>query len=210
MRKYEAHFLIKRSLYHRFYKSLGKSLQIDVLERINILVKEEIAYCDKRNYHHLSDIFAAIALYESLQHSGMEEERAFQIIRDALIFAVQRRKKKMQILVGKPGVWKLMRTVLPILFHYGSGEGWRFRWFSNQPENEFYFEVKECIYQKIFKRRNLEKLGPMFCCCDLVIYGELPRIDFQRKGTLCYNEDKCDFRFVRHKKKEAFDRSQSR
>lgn len=210
MKKYEARFLIKKSLYYRLFKSLNQSLQEDILKRIHRLIQEEKIYCDRGNYQHLSDIFAAIALYEGLQSRGMPEERAFQMIWDALTLAVQKRKKIMQALAGKPGFWKFMRWGLPIAFHYGSGKGWRFRWFTNQPENRYSFEVRECIYQKIFQKRNLEKLGPMFCRCDLIMYGELPGIDFQRKGTLCYGEKKCDFKFIRHKKGESFQRSRSR
>ncbi|RRD92246.1 hypothetical protein EII17_14260 [Clostridiales bacterium COT073_COT-073] len=210
MKKYEARFLIKKSLYYRLFKSLNKSLQEDILERINVLIREEKAYCDRGNYQHLSDIFAAIALYQGLQSRGMTEERAFQTIWDALTLAVQRRRKIMQALAGKPGFWTIMKTIVPIGFHYGSGKGWRFRWFTTQFKNQYYFEVRECIYQKIFKKRNLEKLGPMFCRCDLIMYGQLSGIDFQRKGTLCYGEKKCDFKFIRHKKGKQFQRSHSR
>lgn len=204
MKKYEARFLIKKSLYYRLFKSLNPSLQEDILKRINLFIQEEKIYCDRGNYQHLSDIFAAIALYEGLQSRGMPEERAFQTVWDALTLAVQKRKKIMQALAGKLGFWKFMRWALPIAFHYGSGRGWRFRWFTNQPENRYSFEVRECIYQKIFQKRNLEKLGPMFCRCDLIMYGELPGIDFQRKGTLCYGEKNVILNLSDIKKENPF------
>ena len=71
-------------------------------------------------------------------------------------------------------------------------------YFPTLPENEFYFECNECIYQKILGRRGLLKLGAMCCQADIINYGNLPYTDFIRKKTLCRGGDLCDFRFVRH------------
>ena len=41
-------------------------------------------------------------------------------------------------------------------------------------------------------------------------YGNLHNIDFIRTKTLCQGGDCCDFRFVRHKKGEVWERNKSR
>ena len=40
-------------------------------------------------------------------------------------------------------------------------------------------------------------------------YGNLHNIDFIRTRTLCQGGDCCDFRFVRHKKGEVWERTKS-
>lgn len=40
-------------------------------------------------------------------------------------------------------------------------------------------------------------------------YGNLHNIDFIRTRTLCQGGDCCDFRFVRHKKGEVWERTNS-
>lgn len=210
MKKYEARAMMRSSLYFSFFKKWDKTTQNQVLRRIKELIEEEKDYCDNGNYLHLSDIFAAIALYEVLQKQGMSEEDTFSELSKELYLAVQRRKKIMQKLLKIKGVWHILKMVLPYSFRYGSGTGWRFTWFREHPKNEYSFEVNACIYQKIFQKRKVEKLGPMFCKCDIIMYGFLPGIDFQRKGTLCYGDDRCDFRFVKYPKGRAFQRSKSR
>ena len=50
---------------------------------------------------------------------------------------------------------------------------------------------------------------PMFCHSDIINYGNLHNIDFIRTQTLCQGGDCCDFRFVRHKKGEVWERTKS-
>ena len=49
----------------------------------------------------------------------------------------------------------------------------------------------------------------MFCHSDIINYGNLHNIDFIRTQTLCQGGEKCDFCFVRHRKGEAWERSES-
>ena len=91
------------------------------------------------------------------------------------------------------------------------GWGWRYVWhLDTDPRNEFHFECTECLYRHIFERRGvLERFGPMFCHADIINYGSLPYTDFIRTRTLCHGGDRCDFRFVRHRKGEQWQRSRS-
>ena len=59
-------------------------------------------------------------------------------------------------------------------------------------------ECYECLYRHIFGRRDLMKLGAMFCHSDVIAFGSLPYTDFRRTQTLCQGGDCCDFDFIRH------------
>ena len=89
--------------------------------------------------------------------------------------------------------------------------GWRYVWhLDTDPRNEFHFECTECLYKHIFQRRGvLERFGPMFCHADIINYGSLTYTDFIRTQTLCQGGAMCDFRFVRHRKGEQWQRSRS-
>jgi len=92
----------------------------------------------------------------------------------------------------------LMKKIVPFGFKKGSGTGWRYAWYKDDPKDEFHFECNECIYAKILGKRNIMKLGAMCCHADIINYGNLPYTDFICTQTLCQGGEICDFRFVRH------------
>ena len=202
--------MIRKSRHIDYFNTLDDSLKKQIIGRINQLIIEENKYCDNGNYDHLCNIFSAIAIYETLQNNGYSEAEAFDITGNEMYRYIQRKKELFQKLSLRKWFWPVMKIIVPIGFRLGSGTGWKFKWFKSNNSNEYYFETHECIYQKIFKDRNLVKLGPMFCKCDIINYGELNNIDFIRKGTLCYGDDKCDFKFVRYKNGELLERTNSR
>jgi len=208
MKKYIAEKMILNSIYKSYYNTLSFDIQKQIIKKINTLINEENKYCDRGNYQHLCDIFSAIAVYETLQENGHDEIEAFDITSKEMYKSIESKTLFFQKFSKLKCFWPIMKIVVPIGFKYGSGTGWKFSWFDSS-DDEFYFETNECIYQKIFKDRNLVKLGPMFCKCDVFNYGELNYIDFIRKGTLCYGDDRCDFRFVRYKNND-FVRSNSK
>ena len=198
MKKYVAEKMIKKSRHIDYFNTLNVETKNKILNRIDELVEEENKYCDKGNYGHLCNILSAIAIYEVLQETKSEAE-AFEIVSNEMYKFIEPTREKFQKIATKSWFWPVMKKIIPIGFKQGSGVGWKFTWFDSKDKNEFRFETNECIYQKIFKERHLEKLGPMFCKCDIINYGELPGIDFIRTGTLCYGDEKCDFKFVKHK-----------
>lgn len=99
---------------------------------------------------------------------------------------------------------------VPLAFKYGSGKGWRYAWHKDDPAYIYHFECLECLYKYEFSKHGvLERFGPMFCHSDIINYGNLHNIDFIRTRTLCQGGDCCDFRFVRHKKGEVWERTKS-
>lgn len=49
----------------------------------------------------------------------------------------------------------------------------------------------------------------MFCRSDIINYGNLHDIDFICIKTLCQGGDCCDFRFVKHRRGEVWERAKS-
>ncbi len=192
-----------------YFNTLDDNVKKEVLARMNELIKEEKEYCDKRNYEHMCNILSLLSIYEVLQKNGKTEEEAFKIVGDEMHKFIIPFKEKFQKMSKKGWFWAVIKKIVPVGFKKKSGTGWRYTWHKDTPKNEFRFETNECIYAKIFKERKLEKLGPLFCQCDVINYGELFKIDFQRTKTLCYGDDECNFIFVKHDD-ESFERTKAR
>ena len=196
MKKYEPKALVAVSRYQNYFPSLPAELQRDVYARMDELLIEEKAYCDKGNYAHMAQIITSIALYEVLQKHGKSEQEAYRIVSEEMWKFLD--PAPMQKLARKRFFLPLMKKLVPFGFRKGSGHGWRYTWHKDDPKDAFRFECNECIYQKILGKRGLMKLGAMCCHADIINYGSLPYTDFIRTQTLCQGGDLCDFRFVRH------------
>ncbi len=209
-KKYVACTMMPKSRMTNYFDTLDEKIQKEVLVRMDELIKEEKAYCDKGNYEHMSNILSLLSIYEVLQKNGKTEEEAFQIVGDEMHKFIIPFKEKFQKLSHKGWFWAVIKKIVPIGFKKKSGTGWRYTWHKDKKnKNEFRFETNECIYAKIFKERHLEKLGPLFCQCDVINYGELYKIDFQRTKTLCYGDDECNFIFIK-KDDENFVRTKAK
>ena len=196
MRSYKPEKLVKISRYQNYFPTLPKDIQQDIYQRMNEVLEEEKAYCDKGNYEHIAQIVTSIAMYEVLQKHGRSEEEAYKIVSEEMWKYLD--PSGMQKLAKKSFFLPLMKKIVPIGFSKKSGAGWRYTWHMDDPKNIFHFECSECIYAKILGKRSLMKLGSMCCHADIINYGSLPYTDFIRTKTLCQGGDFCDFKFVRH------------
>lgn len=198
MKQYVPEKLVSISRYQALFPTLPKDVQTDVYARMRVLLEEEKQWCDKGNHKHIAQILTTIALYEVLQQHGKSEPEAFDIISKAMWGALT--PKTYQKLARLSFFMPMMKKILPFGFRYGSGAGWKYEWHLDEdPKDRFHFECRECLYRHIFEKRNLMKLGAMFCHSDVINFGSLPYTDFKRTKTLCQGGDCCDFDFVRHK-----------
>ncbi len=206
---YEGRQMVSGSRMITYFNTIDSKMQDEIVTRIDELVKEEQEYCDKGNYEHMCNMLSLVAIYEVLQKHGMSEEDAFKTVGEEMHKFIQPYKEKFQKMSKAKWFWPLIKKIVPIGFKKKSGIGWRYTWHNDTPKNEFRFETNECIYAKILKKRNLAKLGPLFCQCDVINYGQLHHIDFQRTKTLCYGDDECNFIFV-NKGTDNFERTKGR
>ena len=196
MKKYIPGKMVQISRYRNFFPTLSRDIQEEILKRMAELIEEEKEYCDQGNYKHMAQILTSIAMYETLIKHGKTEEEAYKTVSEEMWKFLD--PSSMQKLAKKSFFLPLMKKIVPFGFKKGSGYGWKYTWHPDDPKDEFHFECRECIYQKILSKRNLLKLGAMCCTADIINYGNLPYTDFIRTKTLCHGGDYCDFRFVRH------------
>lgn len=197
MKPYKPEEMIASSRYGAYFPTLSAEVQQATLARLAELVQAERQWCDKGNYQHLSNMLSAMALYETLQKNGLSEQEAYEQVSTNMWAALK--PQGMQKFAKLPFFLPFMKRFVPYGFKKGSGAGWRYTWYNDDPKDEFRFECNECLYKTILGKYGvLDRLGPMFCHSDIINYGDLPYTDFIRTKTLCQGGDFCDFRFVRH------------
>lgn len=61
-----------------------------------------------------------------------------------------------------------------------------------------HFDIVRCIYKEICEKCGCPELCAAFCQSDTIAFaGYMPKIRFERSGTLGEGAACCDFRFVR-------------
>ncbi len=196
MKPYVPEKLVATSRYKKLFSTLPEDIRQDVYARMRVLLEEEKQWCDAGNYKHLAQILTTIALYEVLQQHGKSEPETYRIISESMWGALT--PKTYQKMARLSFFLPLMKKILPFGFRHGSGAGWHYTWHLDDPRDRFHFECNECLYWHIFHKRDLMKLGAMFCHSDVINFGSLPYTDFRRTKTLCQGGDCCDFDFIRH------------
>lgn len=210
VRKYNGKTMLKKSRFVKYLEKLSSEEIKEIEDRIYFYVCDNQEYCDKGNYQHLCNIFTSMSLFEVLVKHGTKKEEAEDIVFNTMYEYMDKQKAKFQKLSKKGWFWSIIKKIVPLGFKFGSGHGWKYIWYKkNEPKNIFRFECNSCIYQQIFKKYAFERFGPKFCHNDIIVYGDLARTDFVRTNTLCRGGEKCDFKFIRYKKDEQFERSKS-
>lgn len=209
MKKNLSFCMISKGRYKTCFSELNPDIQENVLIRMERLIEENQQWFDRGNYGHLCNILPTIAIDEALQAIGKTPEESLKILSTYMWGALS--PKKMQKLARLPFFMWLAKKIVPFGFRHGSGKGWKYTWhFDTDGPNEFNFECNECLYHHIFTHYGvLDRFGPMFCHSDIINYGNLPYTDFIRTQTLCQGGELCNFRFVRHKKQEQWERTKS-
>lgn len=106
----------------------------------------------------MAQILTSIAMYETLIRHGKTEEEAYQTVSEEMWKFLD--PSSMQKLAKKSFFLPLIKKIVPFGFKKGSGYGWKYTWHTDDPEDEFRFECRECICQKILLERNILKPEP--------------------------------------------------
>lgn len=201
--------MAKKSRFIKYLEKMPADQLKEVEDKIDFYISDNKEYCDSGNHQHLCNIFTSMALYRTLVDHQMDEKEAEDIVFNTMYTYMQTQKEKFQKLSKKEWFWSIIKKIVPLGFKMGSGYGWEYTWHKDTPKNEFRFECNKCIYKPIFSKYGFERFGIKFCHNDIIVYGELERTDFIRTKTLSNGDDCCDFKFIRYKKNEKFERSKS-
>lgn len=76
---------------------------------------------------------------------------------------------------------------------------WNIEWVRCD-EREIHFDLTRCIYKDLCDAEGCPELCAVFCENDDIAFGGLmPKIRFERSGTLGKGSDRCDFHFIKNR-----------
>ena len=196
---FTAKSMMKDSRFSDYFKTCDEKKLQDIENRVEQLIRDEQEFCVPISRPHLCNLFSALALYQSDLAEGIDAETSQQKIVEVMETYLIPRKRMFQRMAKMPGMFPLLRKLIPKMMMKGNGHGWDSVEL-DLGKNVCAFDTRQCIFATIFKKQGVPELGPCFCRIDDYLYSELPSIEFRRTGTVCRGDACCDFRFVKKDK----------
>lgn len=143
-------------------------------------------------------LFPPMAYYKVLCANGISKEKALEYVKQETHKAASVKRDEMKKLANLPfaysiyrmGVKKHMRKNFP-------DAGWQTEWIRCD-RKEIHFNLHRCIYQDLTNQYGCPELCCVYCENDDISFsGLMPRIRFERNGTLGNGAPYCDFHFIK-------------
>lgn len=150
--------------------------------------------------HLRGKLLPAMAYYKALLAEGIPKNNALAAVRretqKAALIKKESSARMVRIpfafLVYRMGVKSHMRMNFPM-------EGWETEWVSNSAR-EIHFNLHRCLYWDLCRQQGCPELCTVYCENDITAFsGLLPKIRFERSGTLGEGAACCDFHFINGK-----------
>lgn len=181
----------------------GPELGEKLYQAAEQIYQELILRMDDRNSevvreHLQKKLFPPMAYYKALLSEGYDRETALAYVKKETRKAACMKKEEMHKLAKMPfsymmyrmGVKKHMRKNFP-------KEGWDTEWIRCDGQ-EIHFNLHRCIYWDMTNLYECPELCCVYCENDDISFsGLLPKIMFQRTGTLGGGSTCCDFHFIK-------------
>lgn len=137
-------------------------------------------------------ILVRIAFYLSLKEYVSAEDALEHT--KAYFYEKVKNASKLMMLVGKSELGCA-------LFRKTFSKGLRAdTWVSEIKRNDkdaLIFDITRCLYKDLCDLYKCPELCTMFCDGDWLMFGDMKKLKFERKYTLGYGDELCDFKFTR-------------
>lgn len=152
--------------------------------------------------HLTMNLYPTMAYYRALREVGYPEAEALSLVRAETAKSAQEKKAEQERFAKIPGTYLLYRLCVgAVMKKKFPKEGWDTRWVRRDGE-EIHFDFTRCLYRDICDEQGCPELCPVFCANDDVAFtGLMPKIRFERNGTLGRGDPCCDFHFIKNKRK---------
>lgn len=183
---------------------IGKKIFDTSLE----IYKDLISKADYRNservkYHMTAKIFPVMSYYKALQI--LEIPKALDKVRQETTKAAFANKANNEKFVRMPFVYTMYR--MGVKKHMAKNfppEAWKTEWVRCDGK-EIHFNLHSCLYYDVCVKYDCPELCTIFCENDNIAFsGLLPKIRFERAGTIGDGANYCDFHFIKMKRKGKY------
>lgn len=149
--------------------------------------------------HHLQNkLLPPLAYYQALRATGFDQEKALAYVRAETHKAAQIKKAAMKKLANLPLAYTIYRlSVKKFMKKNFPEEGWQTQWVRCDGQ-EIHFNLHRCLYWEWTQTMHCPELCSVYCENDVISFsGLLPKIRFERTGTLGEGAAYCDFHFFK-------------
>lgn len=159
-------------------------------------------YESKAVIHHLTtNLFPTMAYYKALIANGYDTDMALFYVRKETRKSAEIKKQQNQKIAKLPFTYLMYRlAVKGVMKKNFPDDVFGIKWICCN-EKEIHFDFHKCIYHDLTKKYGCPELCTVFCENDDISFsGLIPKIRFERKGTLGQGADKCDFHLINTKR----------
>ena len=153
-----------------------------IFEQAEKIYQELLNNADYRNnaaiQNHLQlKLFPTLAYYKALRGEGINQNEALEYVRNETHKAANVQKEEMKKLGSMPFAYTIYRLGV---------------------KKHMHFNLHNCIYWELTKMYDCPELCCVYCENDDISFsGLLPKIRFERTGTLGNGSPYCDFHFLK-------------
>ena len=182
----------------RFQEEQLTAILDDFHNELHSLIQSHQDHNSKVREHTFLKIYPAVSLYHALQHNGLTQQQAWDIVADYFYGTARDYADSMKKMMKIPGAYKLMPLMWKIVtrFQFGIQAGFRFTFYP-VGNRRVKFDMTQCTYCRYFKEEGCPELISIFCHMDDIQNGDLhPKLLWNRKKTMGGGDDLCDFDLI--------------
>ena len=188
----------KKKTYREELKKLVSEEQFEkiwrrTVSRLNSIYEKYDDLSEGVRSHTDSSIFPAAAMYHTVREE-LGDEKAYKLIEDISVNICAKAQRPIAAMMKIPFMPSFFVKMWdPITKKkFGSDCGFKNRFYPKE-KGAYRMDILECPYKKYLTELGCPELTKIFCDNDERIYGNLPGLRFERKGTLGKGADRCDF-----------------
>lgn len=195
-------FFLKNDCLEEFGEQKGNEIYSSAESIYEQLCREADYKNDEAITFHLTmNLFPTMAYYKSLRSMGYNQDSALAYVKKETVKAANIKKEEQAKLARMPFAYIMYRLfVKNVMKKNFPDAGWDTEWVRCDGK-EIHFNMKRCIYKDICDSEKCSELCQVYCDNDDIAFsGLMPKIRFERAGTLGKGADCCDFHYVNNKR----------
>ena len=137
-----------------------------------------------------------MAYYKALLFEGFDKDASLDLVRTEEKKTAEAKQESMSKMARLPFAYSIYRMgVRKFMAKNFPEEGWKTEWVRCDGK-EIHFNLHSCIYHDLCSKYGCPELCTIYCENDEIAFsGLLPKIRFERSGTLGNGAECCDFHF---------------
>ena len=182
-----------------FQASELRHIKAEANRRFKQLTAENAGIQKALRKHTSTNIFPAIAVYETLLKHGMEKEKAVDVIRQFFVKICKMMFTPVSWAMHVGGAYHRYPSgmVKNSLRDFSPDAGFEYRMPEIDNPAVARFDIIACPYHAMCEKYGCLELNPAFCDSDDAKYGHLHKnLKWARTGTIGNGSSCCDFRII--------------